>query len=174
MTVVLVIVVIGLSLAMQSQQTAQGTRSQRPARPARGPAPTRRARRPQPPAADIKPPSPGPVAGEADVPPPDLLRTGEETDAKVISVVDERTIGPVTRSRLTVEISPPGGDPFEVTTRVAFPTQEARARVRVGGTVKVHYDKEDHSRVVVDVSSDAGSESSPGDESDGPNDPVNP
>lgn len=174
MTVVLVIVVIGLSLAMQSQQTAQGARSPRSARPARGPSPSRRARKPQPPATDIKPPSPGPLAGEVDVPPPDLLRTGEETDAKVISVVDERTIGPVTRSRLTVEISPPGGDPFEVTTRVAFPTQEARARVRVGGTVRVHYDKDDHSRVVVDVSPEPGAGPSPGGESDGPNDPLNP
>ena len=175
LTVVLVIVVMGLSLAMQSQQTMQGTRVSPPARPARSPsAPKRtRERKPQPAASDVPPPSAEPAVGETDVNPPDLLRTGEQTDAKIISVVDERTIGPVTRSRLTVEITPADGDPFEVTTRVAFPTQEARARVKVGGTVKVHYDKDDHSRVVVDIPADpAGGPSSP--EPDGPNHPSSP
>lgn len=176
MTVVLVIVVVGLSIAMQSQQTMQGTRTSRPSRPARAPSPPRRARdrKPQPPAADVPPPASQRLAGEGDVPSPDLLRTGEATDAKVISVVDERTIGPVTRSRLTVEIRPGDGEPFEVTTRVAFPTQEARARVKVGGTVKVHYDKDDHSRVVVDIPSDPSGAppSEPGE--DGPSNPSTP
>jgi hypothetical protein len=77
------------------------------------------------------------------------LRTGVPADAKVISVVDERTIGPVTRSRLTLRIEPPDGDPFEVTTRFAFPTPTARANIKVGGTVPVRYDKDDRTRIVV-------------------------
>jgi multidrug efflux pump subunit AcrA (membrane-fusion protein) len=85
---------------------------------------------------------------------PEILRSGEETQAKVISVVDERTIGPVTRSRLTVQIEPGDGEPFEVTTRVAFPTPESRAKIKVGGTVKVRYDKDDRTRVVVDIPTD--------------------
>lgn len=174
LTVVLVIVVIGLSIAMQSQQTMQGTRIPRPARPPRSPSPPKRARKPQPEASDVRAPSAEPATGQTDVPAPDLLRTGEETEARVISVVDERTIGPVTRSRLTVEISPPGGEPFEVTTRVAFPTQEARGRVRVGGTVKVHYDKDDHSRVVVDIPSGPAEGAAQSPEPDGPDDPASP
>lgn len=176
MTVVLVIVVIGLSIAMQSQQTMQGTRTSRPSRPARAPSPSRRTRdrKPQPPAADVPPPPSERGAGDSDVPAPDLLRTGEATDARVISVVDERTIGPVTRSRLTVEIRPGDGEPFEVTTRVAFPTHEARAKVKVGGTVKVHYDKDDHSRVVVDIPSDLSGATGSEPEQDGPSDPSTP
>lgn len=160
LTVVLVIVVIGLSLAMQSQQTMQGgTRAARPVRPPRPPrqqSPPRRPRerKAQPPAADVPSPAAASSLGEPDVPAPELLRSGTEAEAKVISVVDERTIGPVTRSRLTVQIDPGDGSPFEVTTRVAFPTPEARGRVKVGATVKVHYDKDDHSRVVVDLPSD--------------------
>ena len=50
----------------------------------------------------------------------------------MISVVDERTIGPVTRSRLTLQIDPGDGPAFEVTTRVAFPTPAARG-ARQGG-----------------------------------------
>jgi hypothetical protein len=76
--------------------------------------------------------------------------------ALVVSVVDERTLGPVTRSRLTLKVKPDDGESFEVTTRVAFPTPEARAQVKVGGTVPVRYDPADHRRVVVDV--EAGSE----------------
>jgi hypothetical protein len=72
----------------------------------------------------------------------------------VISVVDERTIGPVTRSRLTLEITRTDGSPVEVTTRVAFPTPAARARVRVGGTVPVRYDRDDPTRIVVDLPPD--------------------
>ena len=48
----------------------------------------------------------------------------------MISVVDERTIGPVTRSRLTLEIPREGGPPIEVITRVAFPTPAARGASR--------------------------------------------
>jgi hypothetical protein len=74
--------------------------------------------------------------------------------AKVVSVVDERTIGPVTRSRLTLQVQPDDGPAFEVTTRVAFPTPAARARVQVGGTIPVRYDKDDHTRIVVDLPTD--------------------
>ena len=52
--------------------------------------------------------------------------------------------------------SPTEGDPFEVTTRVAFPTPEERARVKVGGTIPVRYDSYDHRRVVVDPDQEAG------------------
>jgi hypothetical protein len=113
-----------------------------------------RERKAQPPAQDVPPPP-------ADIPDtedllkgPEILRAGEEAQAKVISVVDERTIGPVTRSRLTVQIDPGDGEPFEVTTRVAFPTPESRSKVKVGGTVTVHYDKDDRTRVVIDVPSE--------------------
>jgi hypothetical protein len=68
----------------------------------------------------------------------------------VLSVVDERTMGPVTRSRLALSITPEGQEAFETTIRVAFPTPAARARVKVGGTVPVRFDPEDHSRVVLD------------------------
>jgi hypothetical protein len=83
-----------------------------------------------------------------------LLRSGVPAQAKVVSVVDERTIGPVTRSRLTLQVEPGDGPSFEVTTRVAFPTPEARARVKVGGTVAVRYDKDDPMRIVLDVPAD--------------------
>jgi len=43
-----------------------------------------------------------------------------------------------------------------VTTRVAFPTPEERARIKVGKTIGVRYDSEDHRRVVVDPEQDAG------------------
>jgi hypothetical protein len=79
------------------------------------------------------------------------LRSGLPTEAKVISVVDERTIGPVTRSRLNLEIDPGDGPAFEVTVRWAFQTPAARSRVKVGGTIPVRYDKDDHTRVVVDL-----------------------
>jgi hypothetical protein len=83
-----------------------------------------------------------------------LLRSGVPAEAKVIAVVDERTIGPVTRSRLTLQIQPDDGPAFEVTTRVAFPTPAARARVKVGGAVPVRYDKDERTRIVVDLPSD--------------------
>jgi hypothetical protein len=69
--------------------------------------------------------------------------------------VDERTLGPVTRSRLTLRVEPAQGEAFEVTTRVAFPTPEERAKVKVGGTIPVRYDSEDHRRVVVDTEGEA-------------------
>lgn len=68
-----------------------------------------------------------------------------------MAVVDERTLGPVTRSRLTLRVRPDNGDPFEATARVAFPTPQERARVKVGGTVPVRYDSSDHRRLVVDM-----------------------
>ena len=150
LAIVLVIVVAGMSLAMQSQHPLQGQRpgsgGPRP-RPVRPPVNPRRAkdRRVAPPAAPPEPPSPGPAVK------PELLRSGVSVAARVISVVDERTIGPVTRSRLTLKIEPESGPPFEVTTRVAFPTPEARARTKVGGTIPVRYDKDDRTRVVVDL-----------------------
>jgi len=67
-----------------------------------------------------------------------------------VSVVDERVVGPVTRSRLTLERRPEGEDAFEVTIRHAFQTAEVRARVRVGGTIAVRYDKDEHRKVVID------------------------
>jgi hypothetical protein len=175
LTVVLVIVVIGLSLAMQNQQTVPGARPARAPKPPRPPSPPRRMRerKAQPPASDMPAPSSGPTPADLGIPAPDLLRTGEQAEAKVISVVDERTIGPVTRSRLTVQVTPAAGEPFEVTTRVAFPTPEARARVKVGGTVKVRYDLEDRSRVVVDVAADAP-EPPPQSETDGTDTPPSP
>jgi hypothetical protein len=73
-----------------------------------------------------------------------------------MSVIDERTLGPVTRSRLTLRVEPNGAAAFEVTTRVAFPTLEDRARVKVGETIPVRYDSEDHRRVVVDTEKGPG------------------
>ena len=162
LTVLLVIVVAGLSLAMQSQQTLQGPRPTRPQRPTRAPrvprppSPPRRIRerKPQPPAEDLPSPPLDPAEAELLKAGPEILRSGEEAQAKVVSVVDERTIGPVTRSRITVQVEPGEGEPFEVTTRVAFPTPESRAKVKVGGTVTVHYDKDDPTRVVVDLPPD--------------------
>jgi hypothetical protein len=152
LTVLIVIAVVGLSLAMQSQQTIQGPRPTRAPRMPRPPSPPRRIRerKAQPPAQDVPAPPPDPTDTDL-LKGPEILRSGEETEAKVISVVDERTLGPVTRSRLTVQIDPGDGEPFEVTTRVAFPTPESRAKVKVGGTVTVHYDKDDRTRVVVDI-----------------------
>lgn len=157
LAVVLVIAVVGASMAMESQrgQTAPGR--PRPARPPRpSPAGPRKGRQgrdrgrqaPDPTSAD-GPPTHG--VPEPELKQPDLLRSGVEAQAKVISVVDERTIGPVTRSRLQLRIEPAGGTPFEVTVRVAFQTPESRAQVRVGGAVPVRYDRDDHTRVVVDL-----------------------
>ena len=86
----------------------------------------------------------------------DLRPLNTQAQALVMSVVDERTLGPVTRSRLTLRVQPTEGEPFEVTTRVAFPTPEERARVKVGGTIPVRYDSYDHRRVVVDPDQEAG------------------
>jgi hypothetical protein len=154
LAIVLVIAVAGLSLAMQSQRSAQAPQTPRPPRPPRPPSPPRRSRERRaatPPPAET-PPAPEPAEPEPRG--PELLRSGEPAEAKVISVVDERTIGPVTRSRLTLEIDRENGSPIEVTTRVAFPTPAARARVKVGGTVPVRYDRDDPTRLVVDLPPD--------------------
>jgi hypothetical protein len=154
LAVVLVIAVAGLSLAMQSQRTAQSPTAPRPPRQPRPPVTPRRPRdrrvaAPVPP----EPPTP-PETVEPEIRGPELLRSGVPAEAKVISVVDERTIGPVTRSRLTLQVEPGDGPSFEVTTRHAFPTPAARARVKVGGTVPVRYDKDDRTRIVVDLPAD--------------------
>jgi hypothetical protein len=151
LAVVLVIAVAGLSMALQGQRTAQAPQGSRPPRP---PSPTRRPRERRGPVAVPTPPPTTPDPTEAELRGPELLRSGIPTEAKVVSVVDERTIGPVTRSRLTLEIHPGGGAPFEVTTRVAFPTAAARSRVKVGGTIPVRYDKDDRTRIVVDLPPD--------------------
>ncbi len=154
LAIVLVIAVVGLSLAMQSQRTAQTPNAPRPPRVPRPPTPPRRTRdrrTPPPPPAETQP---APDVPEPETRGPELLRSGEPAEAKVISVVDERTIGPVTRSRLTLEIPRSDGPPVEVTTRVAFPTPAARSRVKVGGTIPVRYDRDDPSRLVVDLPPD--------------------
>jgi len=157
LAVVLVIAVAGASMALESQRSGQ-TPVRRPTRPAR-PADRERSRRPF----RGKDRSPSTDAGSGDAPPPpvpmpdpeprrpDLLRTGTEGWAKVISVVDERTIGLVTRSRLVLRLEPEGGDPLEVTVRHAFPTPDARAEIRVGGVVPVRYDPDEPRRVVIDL-----------------------
>jgi hypothetical protein len=154
LAVVLVIAVAGLSLAMQSQRAAQSPAAPRTPRPPRPPVTPRRGRGER--RAPAPPPeaTPFPERLESEPRGPELLRSGVPAQAKVVSVVDERTIGPVTRSRLTLQVEPGDGPSFEVTTRVAFPTPEARARVKVGGTVAVRYDKDDPMRIVLDVPAD--------------------
>lgn len=165
LAVVLVIAVAGASMALESSRTAAGTTTGRPVRPKpqrpTSPGVPRRPRMrerparsaPDPTAAD-GPPAPAPRMPEPETKGPELLRSGVPAEAKVVSVVDERTIGPVTRSRLALRIEPAEGSPFEVTVRVAFQTPESRARVKVGGTVPVRYDREDRTRVVVDLPQD--------------------
>lgn len=158
LAVVLVVAVAGMSLAMQSQHpTASTSSGGRPTRPPRvTPTPARRVRErrsalpPEPPA----PPPAAPASAEPKV--PELLRTGVPTRAKVVNVVDERVVGPVTRSRLTLQIEPEGGDGVEVVIRHAFPTPSSRAAVRIGGTVAVRYDRDDPKRVLLDPEADAG------------------
>ena len=159
LAVVLVIAVAGASMAMESQRSGQPV-TRRPARPvrpkepegerARRPSRYRERSRPDPTAADGPPPPPPPMP-EPEFKGPDLLRTGISAQAKVISVVDERTIGPVTRSRLVLSIDPENGDPLEVTVRHAFPTPDSRASVKVGGTVPVRFDPDEPRRVVIDL-----------------------
>lgn len=149
LAVVLIVAVAGMSLAMQSQHptgTPTGLRPPRVPRPSPSPARRVRERRP-PPAPD---PAPPPVLKEESPKVPELLRTGVPAKARVVNVVDERVVGPVTRSRLTLQIEPEGGEPFEVSIRHAFPTPAARAALRVGGTVAVRYDDRDHHRVLLD------------------------
>lgn len=162
LAVVLAIVVAGASMAMESQRAAQPNRPRpaRPVRPPRGSASeSDRPRRPprnrdrgrsETPVPDFPPPTVVP----SEMPEsrgPELLRTGKEGEGKVISVVDERTIGPVTRSRLVLRIEPEDGSAFEVTVRHAFPTPESRAQVKVGTGVPVRYDPADPHRVVIDL-----------------------
>ena len=179
LAVMLVVVVAIMSLAVNAQgpfqATGQGAPGGRPPRaPGPGPSAATERRRQAPPEQPRRPPkdktersrerrgapppidapaepapAPGPLAPLADVRPLDT-----EATATVVSVVDERTLGPVTRSRLSLRVHPPSGDEFEVTTRVAFPTPEARARVKVGSTIAVRYDQDDRRRVVVDMERD--------------------
>jgi hypothetical protein len=91
---------------------------------------------------------------EAELKQPELVRSGVKARAKVISVVDERTIGPVTRSRLVLRVEPGGGaDPFEVTIRHAFQTPDSRAAVKVGADIPVRFSPDDR-RVVLDPGQD--------------------
>ena len=155
LAVVLVIAVAGMSMAMQGQRTAQGQQTPRTPRVPRPPMATRRPRERRGPTPPPPPPPPPPTGqSEPELRGPELLRSGVPAQAKVMSVVDERTIGPVTRSRLTLEIDPGDGSSFEVTTRVAFPTAAARSRVKVGGTIPVRFDKDDRTRIVVDLPPD--------------------
>jgi hypothetical protein len=157
LAVVLIIAVAGMSLAMQTQNPVQGQTSRIPRSPRTPPMPGRRVRdrRPTPPPAPAPPPPP-PPASVADISPrvPELLKSGIPTRARVVNVVDERVVGPVTRSRLTLRIEPEGEDGFEVNIRHAFPTSEARGKVKVGGTIAVRYDRAEHRKVVLDPDSD--------------------
>ncbi|MHB1929867.1 MAG: hypothetical protein ACYCUG_10695 [Acidimicrobiales bacterium] len=151
LAVVLIVAVAGMSLAMQSQHPTPGSttpRTPRVPRPVPSPARRIRERKPTPPP---EPPRPSVVQSDEPAPKvPELLRTGIPARAKVVNVVDERVVGPVTRSRLTLQIEPEGDQPFEVSIRHAFPTASARAAVRVGGTVPIRYDRQDHHRVLLD------------------------
>ena len=157
LAVVLIVAVAGMSLAMQSQHPAAGPAKARPSRstrPTAGPPRRIRERKPTPPP---PPPTPSVVLPEDPAPKvPELLRTGVPAHARVVNVVDERVVGPVTRSRLTLQVEPDGGEAFEVSIRHAFPTAASRAAVRVGGTVTVRYDREDHHRVLLDPDADPG------------------
>jgi hypothetical protein len=153
LAVVLVIAVAGLSLAMQTQRSLPGQAGGSPS-PPRQPPPPRRVRErraPQPPPSRPDPDPVGAVAKEPEPKGPELLRTGTAAAAKVLSVVDERVVGPVTRSRLNLAIEAADGHTFEITVRFAFPTPAARSKVKVGGTIPVRYDPDDHGRVVVDL-----------------------
>lgn len=178
LSIMLVVVVGILSLAVNAQGPLQGgaplggtSRPSRASHPGAGQGPgpgsertprrpprerseRARERQPAPPVAPAaKDPEP---SSEADPPFGDLKPLNSQAQALVISVVDERTLGPVTRSRLTLRVEPPGADAFEVTTRVAFPTPEDRARIKVGATIPVRYDAGDHRRVVVDMDKEPG------------------
>ncbi|HWG72736.1 MAG TPA: hypothetical protein VG184_01645 [Acidimicrobiales bacterium] len=138
LAVVLVIAVAGMSLAMQTQRPTAQVRPVRPAAPRR-PARERR-------------PAPAPPAAEPKIEEPrapELLRIGTPGKGKVIAVVDERTTGSIVRSRLNLRVEPDEGEAFEVQVRHAFQSHEDRAKVKVGGTVAVRYDPDDHTRVVL-------------------------
>jgi hypothetical protein len=156
LAIVLVVAVVGISMAMESQRSANSPRpARRTPRPS-SPAPRRardRLRERRAPDTDVasQMPTAASEPNEPEAKGPELLRSGVAAEAKVISVVDERTIGPVTKSRLALEIVPAEGDRFEVTIRHTFSTSEARAKVRVGGTIRVRYDKDDRTKVVMDL-----------------------
>ena len=175
LAIMLVVVVGVLSLAVNSQGPFQGTGAAgsqpRPARAGHpGSPPSSTGRPPRRPVRDrsernrerqqgsppVVPAAEPQKPSEADQPFGDLRPLNTQAQALVISVVDERTLGPVTRSRLTLRVQPTEGDAFEVTTRVAFQTPEERARVKVGGTIPVRYDSSDHRRVVVDTDQEPG------------------
>jgi hypothetical protein len=156
LAIVLVIAVGGISLAMQTQRPLQ-PQGRQPRPESRGPVVGGRirSRRPGPSSKPAPPPSPvSPIVTPSDESPankgPELLRTGVAANAKVVNIVDERVVGPVTRSRLTLRIEPDGGEPFEVDLRHAFASIEARGKVRIGGTVAVRYDKDRPKKVVID------------------------
>lgn len=173
LAIMLVVVVGVLSLAVNAQGPFQGTGAGSSTRPTRAhpgsttPPPPKAPRRParerserrdrQPAPPQAQPVSEPQPATDQDQSFGDLKPLNTQAQALVMSVVDERTLGPVTRSRLTLRVQPAEGEPFEVTTRVAFPTPEERARVKVGGTIPVRYDSYDHRRVVVDKDQEAGS-----------------
>jgi hypothetical protein len=165
----LVVVVGVLSLAVNAQGPFQGTggpggqpraaRSGHPgsaasssSKPPRRPPRERSERRDRQAAAAQPPPAsePAPLS-EQDQSFGDLKPLNTQANALVMSVVDERIIGPVTKSKLTLRVQPTEGEPFELTARVSFPTPEERARVKVGGTLPIRYDSFDHRRVVVDT-----------------------
>jgi hypothetical protein len=160
LAVVLVIVVGTLSLAFRANQAGLPSRPGFPGRPPMGPRPAPAARVPRrpvrpktrseesPPPTSPNPPPPTPMREE---PVPDLLRSGSKADARVISVVDERTVGATTRSRLVLRVEPSDDKPFEAQLRVLFNTPERRAAVKVGGSVAVRYDPENHNKIVLDL-----------------------
>jgi hypothetical protein len=145
LSIVLVVAVAGMSLALQTQRPMPQVRGRAPTVPRRPSGPARGAgkgRSPTPPpeaAAPAPPPEPKK---------PELLRSGTKSMAKVLGVVDERTTGTVVRSRLSLKVEPENGEPFEVQIRHAFPTLQARSEVKVGGSVPVRFDPDDH-RVVL-------------------------
>jgi hypothetical protein len=153
LAVVLVIAVAGLSLAMQTQHSlpGQGGGGSPPPRPTPPPRRVRERRTPPPPPPTSPPEAVEALLKEPEPKGPELLRTGTAAAAKVMSVVDERVVGPVTRSRLSLAIEAADGKTFEITVRHAFPTPASRSKVKVGGTIPVRYDPDDHARVVVDL-----------------------
>jgi hypothetical protein len=169
LAITLVVVVAVLSLAVNSQgQLVGGQRASSPRTGGSGTGPAKQPRRPprergerskrdRATAAPSAVPAGGPERpSDPDQAFSDLRPLNKQAPAIVMSVIDERTLGPVTRCRLTLRVQPREGQPFEVTTRVAFPTPEERAKVKVGATVPVRYDSEDHRRVVVEMDRPAG------------------
>lgn len=150
LAIVLVVVIAGLSLAMQGQKPVQmpGTAPRRAPSPPRRPPRERRV----PP----QPPAPKPQRSTETPRGPELLRTGMRAPARVISVIDERTLGSITHSRLNLEVKPDGQPSFEVQLRMTFPNPQARSEVRVGRTVPVRFDPDNHRRVVLDPNPAAG------------------